>query len=122
MPNLRQVRTTRQAISPRLAMRILENINSFRQMAHRIDIVAVEVGDECAVVVGVIVGAQARRAVVAASRGKTGGVEGVHLGAAVGNEGDMGMRRNSASVAADPETGLTVASEAGRPSAFAGLL
>ena len=91
-------------------------------MAHRLDIVSVGIGDVCAVVVRVIVRTQAGRTVVAATGGKTGRVEGVDLGAAVGGEGDVGMRSNATSVAAYLEAGFVVAPEARRPGAVAGLL
>jgi hypothetical protein len=61
-------------------------------MAHRLDVVALRVDDEGAVVVRVVLGAQAGGAVVLAAGGDRGGVEGVYLGAGLGLPGQVAAR------------------------------
>src|SRR6185312_10978938 len=58
-------------------------------MTDRFDIVPVRIEDESAVIIGVIMLAQARWAVVTAAGGERGAVESVHLGPATCNEGEM---------------------------------
>ena len=65
----------------------------FGVVADGLDVVAVGVEDEGAVVVGVVHGADAGRAVVLAAGGDRGLVEGVDLRAVLGAEGDVGVRR-----------------------------
>ncbi len=61
-------------------------------MAHRLDVVALGVDDEGAVVVGVVLGAQAGGAVVLAASGDGGGIKGVDLGAGLGLPCQMAAR------------------------------
>ena len=80
-------------------------------MAHRLDVVAFRVDDESAVVVRVVLGAQAGGAVVLAAGGDGGGVEGIHLGAGLGLPGqvaDRGGRRAAVGGGAvdEPHVGL----------------
>ena len=60
-------------------------------MADGLDIVAVGIEDEGAVVVRVIMRPQARPAIVLAAGGKGGGMERIDLSAAARGEGDMLM-------------------------------
>ena len=60
-----------------------------RPVADRLDVVSVGVEDEGAVIVGVIVGPEAGRAVVPSSRGERGAVKRLDLGARFCGEGDM---------------------------------
>lgn len=62
-------------------------------VADRLDIVSVRADDEGGVVVGVVARAQARRAVVLPAGGKGRLVEGIHLLAGRGREGDMQVCR-----------------------------
>ena len=64
-------------------------------MADRFDVVAVRVEHEGGVVIRVVPRAQARRAVVAATGGEGGGVEGVHLRAAGAATLSWGSRRET---------------------------
>src|SRR5690606_25378999 len=117
MPRRRQLRITRQAISPRLATRIRLNMRSLVQslsrglairrgsgagdVADRFDVVAVGVQHEGAVVIGMIMGPQARCAVVAAARGKSFAMEGIDQCARGNRERDM--RAAGPLAVADPE-------------------
>jgi len=58
-------------------------------VADGLDVVAVGVEDEGAVVAGVVERARARSAVVGATGGERGGVEGVDRVAIAGGEGDV---------------------------------
>src|SRR5262245_49019304 len=78
-----------------------------RQVADRFDVVVVEVEDEGAVVVRMVLRPQARCAVAPTARSESGVVEGAHRGAALDHEGDVRRRRRPA-VAGDPELGLAV--------------
>src|SRR4051794_26604607 len=84
-----------------------------RRVADRLDVVAVRVEDEGAVVSRVIVGAYAGGAIVLAAGGEGGGVEGVHRRAVGRGEGHVGGGLAPAA-AADPEerTLVAVAGEA----------
>ena len=81
-------------------------------MAHGLDVVAVRIEDEGAVIVLVVVGPRTRRAVVAAARPDRGAVERIDLGVGLRREGDMssalGLRAS-----ADPEERLSVDPETG---------
>ena len=58
-------------------------------MAHRLDVVAFGVDDKGAVVVRVVLRAQAGGSVVLASGADGGGIKGVHLGAGLGLPGQV---------------------------------
>jgi hypothetical protein len=58
-------------------------------MAYRIEIDAVQVDDEGAVVVGMVLRPQARAPVVGGARRQRGGMEGLDLGAGLGGEGEV---------------------------------
>ena len=93
---------------------------SFRLAAHGLDVVAVGVEDEGAVIIWMVVGPRAGRAIVPSAGGQRRTMEGVDFGARGRGEGDMrsafGLRAR-----ADPEERLVVLAEAGvgvrRPSA-----
>src|SRR5690606_36781006 len=88
-------------------------------MADRLDVVAVGLEDEGGIVVRVVVGPQARAAVVLADGRKRGGVQGVDLGAGFRLETDV---QAAAVVAvADPEERLGVV-EAGDSAAVVVVL
>ena len=80
-------------------------------MTNRLDIVAIRIEHERAVVVGVIVRANARRAIVLAAAGQRGHIERVHLGARRRQESDVGWRRLQ-SVRRQPEFALVVLANA----------
>ena len=80
-------------------------------MADRLDVVAVGVMDERAVVVRVVDRAEAGRAVVRAAGGDPRGVERADLGAPPGAERDVDLVGRLAH--ADPEVGLAGNTEAG---------
>jgi len=89
-------------------------------VADRFDVVAVGIEYEGAVVVGVILRAQPRPAVVLAAGGDGGAIEGVDGGAVLGGDGDVNAAIEAALVA-DPEIGLSVGAEAGSDVSAAGL-
>ena len=72
-------------------------------MAHGLDIVAVGVEHEGAVIVGVIMGAQARRPVVLGAGGESGAIEGVDRLSGLGGESDVDMAAGERGRLADPE-------------------
>src|SRR5262249_1349807 len=102
---------------------------SLRAMTDRLDVVAVEVDDEGAVVVGMILRPQPRRAVVSPARRPVASparrqsrlVEGPHLGPGIDRERDV-HGRLGLSVAPDPELGFAALAEAARPDLSFGLL
>src|SRR5690606_31310478 len=63
--------------------------DSFRHETHRLDLVAVGIADEGAVVVGVAFGTQARRPGIGAAVRESDAVKRVDLRAALGDEGDV---------------------------------
>lgn len=81
-------------------------------MADGLDVVAVGIGDERAVVVLVVVRAHAGRAVVLAIGSDRGDVERLDLGASLGAKRDVCGGRILAG--ADPEVGLVIDPEADR--------
>ena len=85
-------------------------------MAHRLDIVAVGIEHEGAVIVRVIVRPQSRRAVILAAGRERGAMEGVDRGAALGGDRDMQDALEPA-FAADPEVRLALLAETRRPTA-----
>src|ERR1700746_449475 len=89
-------------------------------MADGLDIVAVGVADEGAVIVLVIMRPQARRAVVAPTRRDRRLVEGIDGGAVLGMESDMG-RGSGRLAGSDPEVRAGVA-EPGVIAMAAGLV
>ena len=62
-------------------------------MAHSLDVVALGVDDEGAIVVGVVIGAQAGRTVVLAAGGQGRTIERVHLLTGFGAPGQVAARR-----------------------------
>src|SRR5215510_3703396 len=94
---------------------------SRRCVADRLDVVAVGIEHESAVVVGVIVRPQPRRAVVLATGGERRAMEGVDRGAVLGGDGDV-EDASQTSFAADPEIGLAVGPEARRRRLALGML
>ena len=75
-------------------------------MANRFDIVAIEVDDEGAIVVGVIVRSQARRAIVAPSGRERGAIKRVGVGSGACGEGDVSAALRSVA-RPDPEKRLS---------------
>ena len=75
-------------------------------MADGLDVVAVGVEDEGAVIGGVVERAGAGGAVIGAAGGEGGGVEGVDLLGAANAEGDVGAAGGGAAAGIDPEEGL----------------
>jgi topoisomerase IA-like protein len=100
-------RVNRQSGKPARLSRSLS-----RLMTHGLDVVAVRIEDEGAVIVLVVVGPRTRRAIVAAARLHRGAVERIDLGARLRSEGDMrsalGLRAS-----ADPEERLSIGAETG---------
>jgi hypothetical protein len=82
-------------------------------VADGLDVVAVWIQDEGAVIVLVVVGAQAGRADVAASGRQPGSMERLHGGPVRTGDGDMG-RPAQRPVGVDPEVRLGVAAQARR--------
>ena len=82
------------------------------RVADRLDVVAVGIEHEGAVVVGVVVGPEARCAVVAAADGERGGMKPVDDGPVVGGERDVDALALRPA-AAHPEERLAVRAEAG---------
>src|SRR5437667_12763524 len=72
-------------------------------MSHRLDPVPVEIDDEGGVVVRVILGPEARLAVVAAPGGERRRVEAVNGAAEGRREADVSVERGSIAVMCDPE-------------------
>src|SRR5882724_1777767 len=75
------------------------------------DIVAVGIEHEGAVIIGMIMRPEPRRAVVAAARRHRRRVEGIDQCTGIGGEGDMSPLADSL-IVADPEIGLAVRPEA----------
>lgn len=75
-------------------------------MADRLDVVAVGVEDEGAVVVGVIVGAQAGSPVLGAAGGERGGVEGIDFVGRAGGEGEVDAADRGTAAGGEPKEGL----------------
>src|SRR5262245_33179452 len=90
------------------------------RVAHRLDVVAVGIEHEGAVIVRVIVRSQPRRAVVLAARRERRTIEGVDGGAVLGGESDVQAAFEHAA-AADPEIRLARVAEA-RVGVAAGFL
>src|SRR6266700_2879751 len=86
---------------------------SRRRVAHGLDIVAVAIEHEGAVVTGVIMRADAGRAVVATARRESFLVESVDRGAVLGQDRDM-QRLVQAAFPADPEIRLAIGAKSGR--------
>ena len=80
-------------------------------MAHRLDVVAVGIEDECRVIIGVIVRPQAGSAIVSPAGPKCGNVESVDTRAVGRGDGDVQGLMKSA-FAADPEVRLAGPAEA----------
>jgi hypothetical protein len=80
-------------------------------VADRFDVVAVGIEHERAVVVGVVLRTQPRRAVVLPAGGQCCAVEGIDAGAILGGDRDV-QRLVQLAFAADPEVGLAAAAEA----------
>jgi hypothetical protein len=89
-------------------------------VADRLDIVSVGIVDEGGVVIGMIVRADAGRAVVATAGGKRGAMKRIHRSAVLGEKGDMKRFAESA-FATDPEIRITVCAEARRGRVMVGL-
>ena len=81
-------------------------------MAHGLDVVAIGVEHERAIVVGVVVRTHARRAVVAAARGDRRAIERIDVRPRLGMKRDVDLRAFEYA-RADPEIGLSVGAEAG---------
>src|SRR5215211_3555615 len=91
--------------------------NLCRPVTDGLDVVAVWIQDKGAVVLRVVVGAQAGWAVVAASGGQPGSMERLHGGPIGAGDGDMGWPAQRP-VGVDPEVRLAVATQARRAVAF----
>src|SRR5258708_40095434 len=81
-------------------------------MAYRLDVVAVGIEHEGAVVIRVVVRPQPRRAVILAAGGERRTVEGVDRCAIIGGDRDVQDALNPA-LATDPEIRIAVAPETG---------
>src|SRR5437016_13726827 len=79
--------------------------SSLRSVADDLDVVAVEIEDERAIVVRMVLRPQARPTVVATAHPQRRLVEGAHLSPVRSREGDVHGRRGLA-VAADPGSGV----------------
>ena len=90
-----------QKPKPRLARRL----GLHRAVVDGLDVVAVGVEDEGAVVVLVVVRAQAGLAVVGPARGERGGVEGLDLVLGVDAEGEVAARRRGLAPGAIQKSG-----------------
>src|SRR5690348_900633 len=91
-------------------MRILSDIvllslrfRSFRYVAHRLDPMSVGIDDEGGVVMGVVLRAEARLAVVAPPSGERRPMERVDSGPARRLEADVAAERDAGRLMADPE-------------------
>src|SRR6478672_1192211 len=87
----------------------------------RFDIVAVGIEDEGAVIIGMIMRPEARRAMVAAARFDRRRVEGVDQGAGLDGERDVSPLPHPL-IVADPEKGLAVRAETMGGAARLGLV
>src|SRR5262245_57477170 len=96
-------------------------VRSLRSVADRLDVMAIEVEDEGAVVVRMVLRPQTRRPVVPPAGPERGLVEGAHLGPRLDREGDV-HGRSGLTVAADPELRLAALAETARPDLALGLL
>ena len=83
-------------------------------MTDGLDIVAVGIEHEGSVVIGVVVGTQAGRAVVLAARSDRRAVEGIDRCAGERSESDVDMPAAQAFSLADPEKGLEIRTETDR--------
>src|SRR5437016_13708488 len=88
--------------------------SSLRSVADDLDVVAVEIEDERAIVVRMVLRPQARPTVVATAHPQRRLVEGAHLSPVLNREGDAHGRRAPA-VAADPQRRLAALAEAQAP-------
>src|SRR5512136_1295078 len=84
---------------------------SLRQMADSLDIVAVSIEHEGAVIIGVIFGPKAWRPIVGAARLKRGMIEGIDRGPALSGEGHMQGPARLAALS-DPEERFETGAEA----------
>src|SRR6185437_16351471 len=81
-------------------------------MAHRLDVVAIGIEHEGAVVVRMILWTQTRRAIVAGAGGECRAIKGVDGTAVIGGDRNV-QRRLEPAFAADPEIGLALLAESG---------
>src|SRR6266852_1379682 len=83
------------------------------RVAYGFDVVAVGIEHEGAVIIRVVMGADAGRPVIASARGHRRLVESVNGGAVLRNDGDM-QRLVQSAFAADPEIRLAIGAKTGR--------